>query len=211
MITLYYAPGACSMASHITLEESGADYEARPVAMMQGEHKKPEYLAMNPRGKVPTLKVDNDVITENVAIQYFVAKSFPQANLAPKDLLGEARWISMNSWLSNSVHPLFTRIFRPGNFTEDEAGQPAVKESGKKAYWAALQEIDQILTGKQWILGSQFTTSDAYALVFYQWGGRIEMPLTELKNYTAWKDRMLQRPAVRKVLEREQSWLVKAA
>jgi glutathione S-transferase len=211
MLTLYYSPGACSMASHITLEETGAAYEAHPVMLSKGEHKTESYLKINPRGKVPALRVDNEVITENTAILTYLAKTYPAANLFPKDLLGEVRCISTMAWLSNTVHPCFTHIFRPERFSDDANAHAGIKEAGKKSFWANLQEIDGILAGKQWMQGSQFTTCDPYALVFYSWASRIELPVKELKNYTAFKDRMLARPAVRKVLGREENPLLKAA
>ena len=210
MLTLYYGPGTCSMASHIAIEETGAPYEAKMMALAKGEHKTPDYLGINPRGKVPALKTNDGVITENTAILTYLAKQFPQANLFPKDAIGEARCISMMAWLSNSVHPCFTHIFRPERFSEDANALPGIKDLGRKAFWAALEEIDGIVAGHQWMQGSQYTTCDPYALVFYGWGKRIDLPVAELKNYTAWKDRMLQRPAVRKILEREQSVLLQS-
>jgi len=211
MLTLYYSPGACSTASHITLEEAGAKYEPTQVLLAKGEHKTESYLKINPRGKVPALRVDDSVITENVAIMTFVARRFPEAKLIPTDPLGEARCLSMMAWLSNTVHPCFTHVFRPERFAEDESALPSIKAAGKKSFWVNLQEIDSIVAGKQWMQGAQFTTCDPYALVFYGWGTRIELPMKDLKNYTAWKERMLQRPAVRKVLEREKSVLLQAA
>lgn len=212
MPTLYYSPGACSMASHITLEESGAKYEPKPVLLAKGEHLTPEYKKINPRSKVPALQLDNGaVITENTAILQWIGRNFPQKNLLPKDEVGQIRCISTCAWLSNTVHPAFTHIFRPERFTEEESARAGVKEMGKKNFWAGLEEIDGIIDGNQWLMGSQFTVCDPYALVFYGWGSRIELPVKELKNYTAWKERMLQRPAVRTVLEREKSPLLAAA
>jgi glutathione S-transferase len=212
MLTLYYGPGACSMASHIALEEAGAPYEAKAVALAKGEQKTPEFLKLNPRGKVPALRLDDgSVLTENVGILTYIAKRFPDKNLLPKDPAAEARALSMMAWLSNSVHPCFTHIFRPERFSEDQNALPGIKEMGKKSFFAALQEVDGLVAGKKWMQGDQFTTCDPYALVFYAWGARIELPVKELKNYTAWKDRMIERPAVRKILEREQNILLKAA
>jgi len=212
MLTLYYSPGACSMASHIGAEESGAQYEPTQILLAKGEQKTPDYLKINPRGKVPALKLDDGaVVTENTAILSYLAKRSPEKNLLPKDPAAEARCLSMMAWLSNTVHPAFTHIFRPGNFSEDAAAQDSIKAMGKKTFWEKLHEIDGLVAGKQWMQGAQFTTCDPYALVFYGWGARIELPVKELKNYTAWKDRMLQRPAVRKILEREQNILLKAA
>jgi glutathione S-transferase len=210
MLTLYYSPGACSLASHITIEESGAPYEAHPILLAKGEHKTEAYLKINARGKVPALKIDDQVLTENTAILTYLAKTYPAANLLPKDVLGEARCISTMAWLSNTVHPCFTHIFRPERFSDDVGAHAGIKEAGKRSFFANLQEIDGILAGRPWLQGAQFTTCDPYALVFYSWGFRAELPVKELKNYTAWKDRMLQRPAVRKILEREQNPLLKS-
>jgi glutathione S-transferase len=211
MLKLYYSPGACSMASHIGLEEAGANYESQLLKFAESEQKSANYLKINPRGKVPALVLDNgSVITENTAILDYIAKSFPAKHLLPTDPAGEARCISFMVWCSNTVHPSFTHIFRPERFSEDPAAHAGIKDAGRKAFWANLQEIDHIIDGNQWVQGSQFTTCDPYALVFYGWGTRVEMPMKELKNYTAWKDRMVARPTVRKILEREKSVLLPA-
>jgi len=212
MLTLFYSPGACSMASHIGLEESGTAYELKPIALAKGEQRTPDYLKINPRGRVPALRLeDGSVLTENTAILSYLGLRFPEKGLLPKESTAQARCISMMAWLSNSVHPAFTHIFRPERFSEQEAAYPSIKAAGKKTFWAALQEIDGMVAGKSWMQGDQFTACDPYALVFYGWGARIELPVKELANYTAWKRRMLERPAVRKVLEREQNILLKAA
>ncbi|HXQ68318.1 MAG TPA: glutathione S-transferase N-terminal domain-containing protein [Alphaproteobacteria bacterium] len=211
MLKLYFSPGACSMASRLTLEESGAKYEEQLTSIAKGEQKTEAYLKINPRGKVPALAVDGKVLTENVAILTYVARRFPEAKLLPADPFEEARCISTMAWFSNTVHPSFTHIFRPERFAEDQAAHETIKETGRKAFWANLQEIDGLLKGKEWLMGAQYTTCDPYALVFYGWATRIQMPVTELANYTAWKGRMLKRPAVMRILEREQSPLLQAA
>jgi glutathione S-transferase len=211
MFTLYYCPGACSMASHIAIEEIGVEYAPEPIQLSRGEHQTPEYLTnVNSRGKVPALKTDEGIITENVAILTYLARSFPDARLQPDDPLGLARCLSHMTYLSNAVYPAFTRIARTERFTKDPAGQEAVKASARETFWGLLQEIDSIIDGNEWVMGEDYTTCDPYTLVFYGWGARIGMPVTELTNYTAFKDRMLQRPAVRKVLEREKSILLSA-
>ena len=211
MLTLYYAPGACSMASHIALEETGAPYEAKPVSLATGEHLKDEYLKnVNPRGKVPALRTDEGVLTENVAIITYLARAFPQARLLPDDPLPLARALSHMTYLTSAVHPAFTHIMRPGRFATDEAAHDNLKATGRENFWNMLQEIDGLLDGKQYVLGSQYSAADGYTLVFYGWGKRIGLPVEQLKNYTALKDRLLTRPAVRKVLEREQSPLLQS-
>jgi glutathione S-transferase len=212
MLKLYFCPGVCSMASHITLEETGTSYEPQPILLPKGEHQSEAYLKINPRGKVPALQFDDgQILTENTAILSYLAKQFPAAKLWPSDPVGEARAISTMAWFSNTVHPSFTHIMRPERFTADAGGVEPIKEQGKKAFWANCQEIDRMLAGKEWVMGSQYTVCDPYALVFYGWGTRINLPMKELANYTAHKDRMLKRPAVRKILEREDSVLLKAA
>jgi glutathione S-transferase len=204
MLKLYYAPGACSTASHIGLEESGIKYEGVQLSFAKAEQKTPEYLKVNPRGRVPALVID-----EGTAIlDYIAGKYAPQ--LMPKDPVQRARAISLMAWFSNNVHPAFTHIGRPERFATDPGVFDHLKEVGRTNFHTALKEIDGIIGDKQWIMGDQFTVVDGYALVFYGWGKRIGLPVAEFKNYTAWKDRMLARPAVKRVLEREQSVLLAA-
>ena len=133
MLTLYYAPGACSMASHIAIEETGAPYQTQVVALAQGEQTKPEYLnKVNPRGKVPALQTDDEMLTENVAILTYLARTFPDAKLLPTDPLGTARALSHMAYLSNTVHPAFTHIMRPGRFATDESAHENLKATGKE-------------------------------------------------------------------------------
>ena len=211
MLTLFFSPGACSMASHIGIEETGTPYVEQPTLLAKGEQKSDAYLKINPRGKVPALSVDGRVITENTAILTYLARQFPQANLLPADPVAEAHCIGAMAWFSNIVHPSYQRYMRPERFAEGEAAQATVKDMGRKSFWANLQEIDSLLDGNEWMMGKQYTVVDPYALVFYGWGARSEFPMQELAAYTAWKDRMLKRPAVMKILRSEQNVLVKPA
>lgn len=205
MLTLYYSPGACSMAPHIALVEAGAEFSLEPVSLRTGEQETPAYLSVNPRGKVPALRTDDGVLTENVAILAYIARLFPHAGLLPEGPLGMARCLSHMTYLSNTVHPAFTHIVRPGRFATDEATHENVKHTGRENAWKLLQEIDGLLTGQEWILGNQYSVADPYTLVIYGWGRHNRMPVEQLASYTGFKDRMLQRPAVRQVIEREQS------
>ena len=157
---------------------------------------------------MPALQTDDGILTENVAILTYLARTFPDAKLLPTDPLGTARALSHMAYLSNTVHPAFTHIMRPGRFATDESAHENLKATGKENFWKLLQEIDGLLAGKDYVLGSQYSAADGYTLVFYGWGKRIGLPVEQLKNYTALKDRLLQRPAVKKVLEREQSVLL---
>ena len=200
MLTLYYGPGACSMASHIVLEESGETYEPRKVDLAGGEQRTPDYHKINPHGRVPALRLDDgEVITENTAILPYLGERF---KLWPSDPKGRARTLELIGWFASTVHPAHAHVGRPERYSADQAAYPAIKAQGLKSFHEYLQEIDQRLAGRQW-LGEQYSVLDPYGFVFYTWGVRRELPMAALKNYTAFKDRMLARPAVQRVLEDE--------
>jgi glutathione S-transferase len=204
MMTLYFSPGACSLASHIGLEESGAPYEIKPILLAKQQQKTEAYLKINPRGKVPAFVVDGKVLVENTAILTYLARRFPEKKLLPADPAEEARCIGTMCWFSSVVHPSYQRSHRPERFAEGEAAQAAVKENGRKSFWANLQEIDTMIQGNDWVMGREFTAVDGYALVFYGWAEHSGFPVKELGAYTAWRERMMQRPTVKKCVEEEQ-------
>jgi glutathione S-transferase len=205
MLTLYFSPGACSLASHIGLEETGAPYEAKPILLAKQQQRTEEYLKINPRGKVPSLDADGKILVENTAILTYLARRFPEKKLMPADPAEEARGIGTMCWFSSIVHPSYQRVNRPERFAEGQGAHDAVKENGRKSFWANCQEIDSMFQGKDWIMGNEYTLVDPYALVFYGWGVRGGFPMKELKAYTAWQERMMQRPTVRKTVESEQN------
>jgi len=205
MLTLYFSPGACSLASHIGLEESGASYQTKPILLAKGQQRTEEYLKINPRGKVPTLDADGKILVENTAILTYIARRFPDKKLMPADPAEEARCIGTMCWFSSVVHPSYQRAHRPERFAEGEAAAAAVKENGKKSFWANCQEIDAMIAGHDWVMGNAYTLVDPYALVFYGWGARGGFPMKDLRAYTAWQERMMDRPSVRKCVEDEQS------
>ena len=204
MMTLYFSPGACSLASHIGLEETGAPYEIKPILLAKGQQRTEEYLKINPRGKVPALSVDGKILVENTAILTYLSRRFPEKKLLPADPSEEARCIGTMFWFSSIVHPSYQRAYRPERFAEGEAAQAAVKETGRKSFWANCQEIDSMFQGNDWIMGREYTLVDPYALVFYGWGARGGFPMNELRAYTAWQERMMERPTVKKSVESEE-------
>jgi glutathione S-transferase len=206
---LYYNPESCSMASHICMEETGASYEPCRVNLSENEHKSPDFLKINEHGLIPALMIDADtVITENLAIQYYITQTFPDAKLAPADARDRAQWLSFLAWISNTLHPAAKHVTRTYYYSLDEQTYPSIRQTGRETVWQCLMEIDKKLTGKNWIFGDQYTTADAYALPYFNGGKRFGLPVDELENYPAWKKRMLARRAVRTVLERERSNLL---
>ena len=202
-IKLYYAPGACSLASHIVIEETGVSYETQKLNLAEGDQRKPEYLKLNPRGRVPTLVVDGEVITENAGILTYFGGGYPAAGLWPKKTLDQARLVSTMAWLSNTVHPAYGHVVRAERYVDDEAAREAVKVKGRANFQGYLEEIDRLLEGHKWAIANQYTVADPYLLVFYRWGNRQKMPVHDLKNYTAHTRRVMARPAVKKVMADE--------
>ena len=200
MLTLYYAPGACSMASHIVLEESGEKYEAKKVDLAGGEQRTDTYLKINPLGRVPAIRLDNgDPLAENTAILPYLGKRF---GLWPNDAVAEAKALALIGFFATSVHPAHAHVGRPERYTADTSAFPGIKDMGLKTFHTYLKQIDGMLAGREW-LSDSYSVLDPYAFVFYTWGVRRELPMAELKNYTAHKDRLLKRPAVARVVEDE--------
>ena len=200
MLTLFYAPGACSLAAHIVLEESGESYEARRVDLAKGEQRSEAYLKVNPQGRVPALLLDSgEPLTENTAILPYLGKRF---GLWPSDPLAEARALSLIGFFAASVHPAHAHISRPERYATDTAMHPNIQDQGRKTFHGYLQQLDARLAGRQWI-GDAYSVLDPYAFIFYVWGVRREYPMAELKNYGAFKDRMVKRPAVQRVMADE--------
>jgi glutathione S-transferase len=202
-IKLYYAPGACSLASHIALEEVGVPYDTQKMNLAEGDQRKPEYLRLNPRGRVPTLVVDDQVLTENVGILTYFGGGYPQSGIWPKKTWDQATLVATLAWLSNTVHPTYGHIVRPERYAADDAAKEDIKAKGKANFQGYLEEIDKLLAGHKWAVANQYTVADGYLLVFYRWANRQKMPVRELKNYSALVQRVMARPAVQKVMAEE--------
>lgn len=202
-ITLYYSPGACSLAPHIVLEELGIAYETVRISTAEGQQRSPEYLKINPRARVPALVVDGQVLVENVAILAYLGGGFPEAGLWPRRTWEQAQALSLMAWLADTVHPAFAHLYRAERYVEGPACVDAVKAKGRETFADCLAEIDRLVAGKRWAVGSRFTVVDAYLLVFYRWGNRNGFAVGKLANYTALVGRILARPAVRRVMDDE--------
>ncbi len=182
------------------LEESGEAYTPQQVDFTKAEQRTDAYLKVNPQGRVPALRLDNgEVLTENTAILPYLGKRF---GLWPTDALAEARALSLIGFFAASVHPAHAHVSRPERYATDQSAFPGIKDAGLKTFHGYLKQIDEKLAGREWF-SDRYTVLDPYGFVFYTWGVRRELPMAELKNYTAFKDRMMQRPAVQRVVEQE--------
>ena len=200
---LYYAPGACSFASHVAMEETGIAYETQRLNLAEGDQRKPEYLKLNPRGRVPTLVMGDHILTETVGIMTYFGGGYPDANIWPRKTWDQAKLVSTLAWLSNTVHPAYGHYLRSGRYVDGDDHQAAVKEKGLANFRGYLEEIDKLLEGHKWSIANQYTVADPYLLVFYRWGNRAKLPVKDLKHYTALADRVMSRKAVHKVMADE--------
>lgn len=213
MYHLYYSPGACSLAPHIVLEEIGEPYELELVSTAEGKTRSPEYLAVNPKGRVPVLypvpgRIGGgaDVLTEASAIMVYLARTHPEAGLLPADPAGEARCLEWLNWLASNVHAMsYGQIWRTARFVTDPALEPAVVRKGHENVRDQYSYIETLLAdGREWAVPGGYCVADPYLLVFYHWGLRIGLDMRI--QYPAWTDladRVLARPAVARVFAQE--------
>lgn len=202
---LCFAPGSCARVPLIALEEIGQPYDLRAVAFMAGEHRRPDYLAINPSGKVPALIVEGEAIAQNSAILYYLARRHPEAGLLPEatDLLAQARQIAELARFSSDLHPLVTRIRMPQFFASVEGAPADVRAKGCEAMEFQMAGINEALSGRDWYLASGWSVLDAY--LFWVWfritgAGFDASPYSHITRH---HERMLARPSVQRALARE--------
>jgi glutathione S-transferase len=200
VLTLFAAKGSCSLATHIALEESGADYGLRKIDTAGGEQKTPDYLKINPKARVPALATDQGVLTENVALLQFVAQTFPKANLAPSDAFGLAKMNAFNSYLSSTVHVNHAHKLRGGRWSDD----PAVIENLKLKVPQTMTDCATLIESEYlqglWVMGEQYTVADGYLYTIENWFESDGVDLTKFPKITAHRAAMNARPAVQRVL-----------
>jgi len=206
-LKLYFSPRACSLACHVALEESGLAFDTEQVRIRRDEHRRPEFLAVNPWGKVPALAVDGRTLTETHAILTLIADVAPTDPplLPPPGTLARARAHEWMSFLSSSVHPAFRPFFRPYLMHDDPEQYPRLRETGLPIYRKTLAEIDRRLAKRRWALGDDYSVCDAYLLVFHVWCQRDDMIgyAPDLPNWAEHRARIEERPATRRAFERE--------
>jgi glutathione S-transferase len=203
MLKLYYGPNACSLASHIALADAQAQFEIVCLDLKAGDQRKPDYLAINPKARVPALVTDRGVLTENPVILGWVAQTYPQARLKPDgDFFTFSEMQAFNIYLASTVHVAFAHLFRSERWLDsDEA-----KQEMRKKVPAVLAKVfglveERLSDGRPWVCGSQYTVADPYLYVFARWleregaGGSASMPLTR-----AHRERMQQRATVQRIL-----------
>lgn len=201
MLKLYASPGACSQATHIALEEAGAEYQAIRVNFAANQQRSPEYLALNPKGRVPALVTPQGTLTETPALLLYVAQTHPAAKLAPTEPFALARLQSFNAFLCATVHVAHAHRPRASRWADDPGAQKAmqakVPQNMREAF--ALIERDY-LNGGPWVMGADHTVADPYLFTLAGWLASDGVEIAEFPTVAAHRARMAERPAVRKVL-----------
>lgn len=204
MIKLYYSPGACSLAPHIVLEELGIAYEPVLVSLKDGDHKKADFLKINPKARVPALNVDGKVLTENVAILTYLGGGYADRGLWPKETWKQAEALSLIAWLASSVQVAFAGNVRPERYASDAVAKENVKATSREIVLGYYADIDKLLTGKTFAMGGQYTVCDPYLLVFYRWGYRLGLDMkAQFPHWNKHAMRVASRPTVKRVFEDE--------
>ena len=201
-LTLYLAPGTCAMAVRIALVEANAPHRVARLDFAAGEQRSPEYLAINPKGRVPALVTERGVLTETPALLLYVAQRFPQADLAPLDdpfLL--ARMQEVNSFLASTVHVSHAHGRRPGRWADDEQAMAAMQAKMPQNMRDGFDQIERHYLAGPWVLGERFSLADIYLFVVASWLAGDGVPIDEFPKVAAHTRRMLARPAVQQAIQ----------
>ncbi|HCL5922274.1 glutathione transferase GstA [Citrobacter amalonaticus] len=196
---LFYKPGACSLASHITLRESGKDFTLDGVDLMKKRLENgDDFFAVNPKGQVPALLLDDGtLLTEGVAIMQYLADSVPDRQLlAPVSSISRYKTLEWLNYIATELHKGFTPLFRPDT---PEEYKPTVRALLEKK----MQYVDAALKERQWICGSRFTIADAYLFTVLRWAYAVKLNMDGLENIAAYMKRMAERPGVAAALKAE--------
>ncbi|WP_313453726.1 glutathione S-transferase family protein [Brevundimonas sp.] len=199
MLTLHTAPGSCSRASHIALEEAGLDYQARYVDFARGDQRQPGFLAINPKGRVPALVTDRGVLTEGPAILAYVAALAPEARLAPTDPFDFARMQAFNLYLATSIHVAHAHGRRAARWSDDPAAQASMAAKVSENMSAGFDLIEAGLDG-EWVMGDAYSVADPYLFVFSGWLAGDGVDIARFPKVADHFQRMARRPAVQRVL-----------
>ena len=201
MLKLFYAPSTCALASRIALEEAGATYELARINFAENEQRSPEFLKVNPKGRVPAMVTDKGVLTETPAILAYIAQAFPAAKLAMLDDPFEfARLQAFNSYLCSTVHVNHAHSRRGARWANLQSSFDDMKSKVSETMAASMRLIELDFFEGPWVMGEQYTVADAYLFTIESW---LKGDGVEIADFPIIKDhfeRMQARPAVQRAL-----------
>ena len=206
-LKLYFSPGACSFVPHCLLQLSGAAFEPHMVKLHKGEQNGEEYKAINPRGQVPVLVDEGQVITQILAIILYLDQKFPEAHYLPTAPVARAKAIETLAWMNNTVHPTFTHVFMPQKFCDSPDVQAQLKTFNTQTYKSLMGELQDIVVRNSnttgWLSGEQVGPLDAYALTLTRWGSIAGIDPTSYTALWSHVQKVAAHPAIAVVIERE--------
>jgi glutathione S-transferase len=204
MLTFYYATNTCALASHIVLEEAGADYETRWIDFRSAEQTKPDYLEINPKARVPSLATERGVLTETPAILAYIAQTHPGAQLAPlDDPFAFAELQSFMAYLCSTVHVAHAHRARGYRWADDPAAHEAMKKKVPQSVGACFDLIERKMFRGPWAMGDAYTIADPYLFTIARWMEVDSVDPTAFPRVLDHRDRMAARPAVQRALKTE--------
>jgi glutathione S-transferase len=200
MMRLFYAPGSAALAPHIALEETGVPYEAIKVDLLAGEQKKPEFLAINPKGRVPALITDRGILTEAPAILGYIAQTFPDANLIASDPFEIAQMQSFNAYICATVHVAHAHGRRGYRWVDEQSSLEDMKRKLPETVGEAFDLIENDFLKGPWVMGDRYTICDPYLFMASLWRKGDGVPAERHPRVEDHMTRMNERPAVQAVM-----------
>ena len=200
MLTLYYSRASCAYAPHILLHDAGADFTTVEIDFATGEQTSPDFLAINPKGRVPALVTPDGILTENPAILLYIAQTHPETKLAPSEPFALARAQSFNMFLASTVHVAHSHKHRGARWADDPAAQAAMtaKVTENMAMYAGMIEAHYF--PGPWVLGEDYSMCDAYLALITRWLGADGVDLADFPNLQAHDALMRTRPSMQAVM-----------
>ena len=202
-LTLCYAPQTCATVPFITLTEAGADFEVMNLNSRSGQLRSPEFLKLNPKHKVPVLIINGEALTENLAIQVWIAREYPQAKLLPSGPMQYVKALSVMSFCGSGIHPHLTPNARPENYCDLPNSADNVKKVAGKLLFEDFAVAEEMLEGREWFF-DHFTAPDAYFFWCFRRAISFKLDMSRFKNGMAHLERMHQRASVQKLVAHEQ-------
>ena len=203
MLTLYYPPRTCALATHIALIDAGADYTLHRIDFSKGEQRAPEFLALNPKGRVPALATPQGILTENTALLTYIAQTHPKANLAPADPFGLAKLQAFTAFLSSTLHVAHAHGPRGNRWTDDPAALAALKSYVPTSVTAAFKLVEDSMLEGPFVMGDTYTIADPYLFTMSTWIEGDQVDTTQIPRVMAHRAMMSQRPSVIRALAEE--------
>jgi glutathione S-transferase len=201
MLKLFYAPGTCALAARIALEDAGADYEIVFVDFARQEQRSPEYLKVNPKGRVPALSTARGILTETPAILTYIAQAFPEAGLAPlDDAYALAEMQAFNAYLASTVHVNHAHGRRGGRWASDDASIADMKSKVPQTMAAAMEVIEYGQLEGPWVMGERYTVADPYLFTMARWLEGDGVDIDTLPRIKDHMDRMSMLESVKRAL-----------